>query len=75
MHSPIEQEHLLDELLDDGLVQYVVGPQGLKLELTAVGNAFFATRTKDPAPPAKFRWYHVAIAVFFLLLIFYYKKL
>ena len=70
----IKPGHVLDGLLDDGLVQYAVGTEGLKLELTAEGNAFFSTRTRDPAPRAKFRWYHIAIAIFFLFLIFYYGK-
>jgi hypothetical protein len=74
MHE-IKPGQVLEELLDEGLVQHVVGPGGLKLELTAEGNAFFAARTKNPPLPVKFHWYHAAIVVFFIIILCYQKYL
>jgi hypothetical protein len=78
-----------DQLFEDGLIQYAVGPDGLKIELTPAGNQFFSldeyTGDKSEGdaddPPVtrisqskKYPWYGLVFILLFFWIVHKFKK-
>ncbi len=72
--SQIRSGTVLDGLLEDGLVQYIVDAEGLKLKLTPEGHDFFTREMNNqPRPRGKSFLRYLAMAVFFVATYFYYR--
>lgn len=59
---------VLDGLLEDGLLHYIVDSDGLKLRLTPEGYDYFMREMQNkPRPKGKSLWRYIAMAVSFIL--------